>query len=159
MKMRSQTMTAKQERKGKKQHHNRVEDSKNETQLGTATQPSSPHSAARPRSAAALPLLASFSPRTALTSLQTSCLAAVPAVSPKQAGLYSAAASMCLGVMRDTSLAAPNDDTLVWRLAVSFQGPPPHLSRGGERSWGAVGEADAIPAHIASDTCTGGSEG
>jgi len=127
MKMRSQTMTAKWERKakGKKQQHNRAEDDKNEAQLGTATQPSSLHSAARPRSAAALPLLASFSPRTAQTSLQMSCLAAVPAASPKQAGLYSAAASMCLGVMRDTSLAAPNDDTLVWWLAVSFQGPPP----------------------------------
>lgn len=73
-------MVQKTKRKKRKKKTNNIY--KNQTQLVRATQPSSLHSAAPPRSSVKLPPLLSSSHRTARTSLQNSCFWSVPGTEP-----------------------------------------------------------------------------
>lgn len=123
--------------------------SKNQTQLVTATQPSSLHSAALPRSSVKLPPLLCCSHRTAQTSLQTSPFQSVPQTEPRsrrfvQPGAAAAPISQVPAVPPQQRVPRSS------RLLLPSQGPPPLPSQEGS------GQADAISAHFAGDTWTGG---
>lgn len=104
---------------------------KNQTQLVTATQPSSLHSAALPRSSVKLPPLLCSSHRTAQTSLQISCFQSVPRREPGSRRFVQPGTACCShepGASCATSAvppAHPLDHTLASRLLLPSQGPLP----------------------------------
>lgn len=107
---------------------------KNQTQLVTATQPSSLHSAAPPRSSVKLPPLLSSSHRTAPTSPQNSCFQGVPGTEPGLSSPAQPSPACCShelpGASCATSAACPQHPALASRHWWHLRAPVPSPGSG-----------------------------